>query len=348
MTLTELSYYSRRAAPLVIIFFLVIFIFYFSIKLIFLFGEPPEQPTISINPIFDKIEVPVIKGATPSSGLTFTLDTVEGKPITATAAARVFFIPEPQSKLGYRSKLLLMAKQFGFDKDVKYTLNNDNAFFSDGKNKLTINITNFNFNYEFDFSNEDNLFSETTLPSESEIKNKAIDFLKSVDRYPEELAKGKINIIYFYYNPVDQSATKVNNQNLANLVEVDFYRADIDEFPIFYPKWGNSPNHLIVTFSNSEMKILKAKITFFEKYENEFGVYPLKSGDEAYNELVSGKAQIVNNPNQDKQVVIKKMFLAYFDSDEYQKYLQPVYVFSGKNDFVAYVWAISKDYLKDR
>lgn len=348
MTLTELSYYSRRAAPLVLIFFLVIFIFYYSIKLIFLLGKPPEQSTISINPIFDKIDVPVIKDATPSSGLTFTLDTVEGKPITATAAARVFFIPEPQSKLGYRSKLLLMAKQFGFDKDVKYTLDHNNAFFSDGKKKLTVNIANFNFYYELDFSNDDNLFSTTTLPSESEIKNKAIDFLKSVDRYPEELAMGKINIIYFYYNPADQSVTTANNPSLANLFEVDFYRADIDEFPVVYPKYGNSPNHLIVTFSNNEMKIVKAKISFFEKYENEFGVYPLKSGDEAYNELISGKALIVRNPNQDKQVVIKKMFLAYFDSDEYQKYLQPVYVFSGKNDFVAYVWAISNDYLKDR
>jgi hypothetical protein len=348
MTLTELSYYSRRAAPLVIIFFLVIFIFYYSIKLIFLLSKTPEQSTISINPVFDKIEVPVIKDTTPSADLTFALDTVEGKPITATSAARVFFIPEPQSKLGYRSKLLLMAKQFGFDKDVKYTLNNDNAFFSDGKNKLTINITNFNFNYEFDFSNEDNLFSETTLPSESEIKNKAIDFLKSVDRYPGELATGKINIIYFYYNPFDQSVTTENNPNLANLVEIDFYRTDVDEFPIVYPKYGNSPNHLIVTFHKGTIKILKAKISFFEKYEEEFGVYPLKTGDEAYRELASGSAVIIANPSKNKDIVIKKMFLAYFDSDEYQKYLQPVYVFLGKNDFVAYVWAVSNDYLKER
>jgi hypothetical protein len=348
MTLTELSYYSRRAAPLVIIFFLVIFIFYYSIKLIFLLGKPPEQPTISINPIFDKIEVPVIKDAMPASGLSFTLDTIEGTPITATSTARVFFIPEPQSKLGYRSKLLLMAKQFGFESNVKYTLDHDEAFFSDETKKLTINIANFNFNYEYDFSKEDSLFEATVLPSESEIKNKAINFIKTIDRYPDELAKGKVTIAYFNYKSSDQSITPTDDPNLANLVEIDFYRADIDELPVVSPKFTTSPNHLVLTFKEGEMKILKAKISFFEKYEEEFGVYPLKTGDEAYRELASGGAVVIANPTQNKDIVIKKMFLAYFDPDEYQKYLQPVYVFLGKNDFVAYVWAVSNDYLKDR
>jgi hypothetical protein len=348
MTLTELSYYTRRAAPLVVIFFLLIFIFYYSIKLIFLLGKPQEQPTISIDPIFDKIEIPVIKDATPSSGLSFTLDTIEGKPITATAAAKVFFIPEPQPKLGYRSQILLMARQFGFDPSIGYRLEGNSAFFSDEKRKLTINFANFNFEYEYDFSKEDNLFANVILPSESEIKNKAINFLKSIDRYPEELALGKINIVYFHYNPVDKSVVLADKNHPANIVEVNFYRADIDSFPVVTSKYNASSNHLIFTFINGGIKILKAKIAFFEKYEQEFGVYPLKTGDEAYQELISGRGLIVVNNTQKKEITIKKMSLAYFDPDEYQKYLQPVYVFVGKDDFVAYVWAVRNDYLKDR
>jgi hypothetical protein len=309
--------------------------------------KPSEQLTISINPIFDKIETPLIKDATPSSGLSFTLDTIEGKPITATAAAKVFFIPEPQPKLGYRSQIFLMAKQFGFDPSVGYRLEGNNAYFSDDKRKLKINFANFNFEYEYDFSKEDNLFVNVILPSESEIKNKAIDFLKSIDRYPDEIAVGKINIVYFHYNPVDKSMILADKNHSANIVEIDFYRADVDSFPIVTSKYNFSSNHMIFTFINDEIKILKAKIAFFEKYEQEFGIYPLKTGDEAYQELISGRGLIVVNNTQRKDIIIKKMFLAYFDPDEYQKYLQPVYVFVGRDDFVAYVWAVRKDYLKD-
>jgi hypothetical protein len=33
------------------------------------------------------------------------------------------------------------------------------------------------------------------------LKNKAIDFLKEVGRYPDELSKGKNQIIYLKYHP---------------------------------------------------------------------------------------------------------------------------------------------------
>jgi len=347
MTLTELSYYSRRAVPLVIIFFLIILIFYYSIKLIFLISKKPEQATISLNPLFGKIETPVIKEATLSSGLRFTLDTIEGKPITATEAAYVYFIPQPQPKLGYRSQILLMARQFGFDTTTtKYRLENNLALFDDGKKKLSINIANYNFDFEYNFSADDELFKKAVLISESEIKNRVVDFLKSIDRYPEELAKGRVNLIYLYYQPEDKSVRKADENHPPNLVEIDFYRADIEGIPVVTSRYNVSPNYVIVTFVEGEMKVVKAKIAFYEKYEEEVGIYPLKSGDEAYQELVSGKGWVIANPNQKNEIIIKKMYLAYLDLDEYQKYLQPVYVFVGKDDFVAYVFAVSKDYLK--
>jgi hypothetical protein len=41
------------------------------------------------------------------------------------------------------------------------------------------------------------------------------------------------------------------------------------------------------------------------------------------------------------------MFLAYYDPDIYQEYLQPVYVFVGEPNFIAYVPAISNEYLAE-
>ena len=347
MTLTELSYYLRKALPLVLIFTLLLFIFYYSIKLIFLLSQKPVERITYINPIFDKIERPYFKEATLSAGLNFVLDTIEGKPITATDTAKVFFIPEPQPRLTYRTQLLLMAKQFGFDTNLtKYQLEGDEAVFTEGRKDLRINIKNFNFSYKYDFSSEGERFSSYTLPSNSEIENRAIDFLKSVDRYPDSLAKGETKIIYFLYQPESNLIKPTENKNEANVAEINFYSQSIDELGVVYDKFLSSPNHLIVTFDEREMKILKARISYFKKMEDQYGIYPLKTGEEAYEELVSGNGFVVANLAKGNKITLTKMFLAYYEPSFYQPYFQPVYVFVGKDDFVAYVPAVKNDYLK--
>lgn len=347
MTLTELSYYLRKALPLILIFTLFLFIFYYSIKLIFLLSQKPIERTTYINPIFDKIDRPYFKEATLSANLSFVLDTIEGKPITATDTAKVFFIPEPQSRLNYRTRLFLMAKQFGFDTNLtKYELKGDEAVFIEGNKDLRINIKNFNFSYKYDFSSEEEAFSSYSLPSESEIENRAIDFLKSVDRYPDSLTKGRAKIIYFNYSPESNLIEPTENKNKANVAEIDFYSQPIDNLEVVYENFLSSPNHLIVTFNEREIKILKARISYFEKMEDQYGIYPLKTGEEAYEELVNGKGWIVSNLAKGNKITLTKMFLAYYEPSFYQPYFQPVYVFVGKDDFVAYVAAIKNDYLK--
>lgn len=347
MTLTELSYYLRKALPLVIIFTLLLFIFYYSIKLIFLLSQKPTKPTVYLNPIFDKIDPPQIKEASLSAGLQFVLDTIEGKPITATETAKIFFIPQPQSRLIYRNRILLMAKQFGFDTDItKYKLENDEAVFSDGKRSLRINIKNYNFKYEYDFSSEEQIFFQKNLPSQNEIQNQAIDFLKKLDRYPEQLARGETKIHYFVYTAENNFITPTTKKDEANLVEINFFPQAVDDFLVVYETFVSSPNHIIATFYKGKIKVLKARITYFEKNKDQFGIYPLKTGDQAYEELTSGKGLIISNLAKDNKIVLTKMFLAYFEPSFYQPYFQPVYVFVGKDDFVAYIPAVRNDYLK--
>jgi hypothetical protein len=71
-------------------------------------------------------------------------------------------------------------------------------------------------------------------------------------------------------------------------------------------------------------------------------VYPLKTGDTAYDELKAGKGIVIAKPRQSTNVTIHKMYLAYLDLDVYQEYLQPVYVFEGGKDdpFVGYIQAV--------
>ena len=343
MSLTELSFYFRKFLPYFILACLVFLIFFYSIKLTLIYLESNRTVTIYTNPIFGPVSLPEIPKSSSSAGLKFILDTIEGTPVTATDTAKVFFLPQFNPRFGYSEKIYLMAKSFGFDTEmVKHQLVDKIATFSDETKTLTIDISNFNF--KFDREIDDSLFASSspqlTIPTKTIIENKAVDFLKKIGRYPDELGKGTTNIIYLKYNPINQNFINVEKSSQAQLVEVDFYRPNIDDFGIVTPKFFNSQNYVVMLFQGADYQIIKSQIAFYEKSEEQVGTYRVKTGEEAWSQLNSGTGFVVAGTQGQENVVIKSMKLGYFDPDVYQNYLQPVYVFLGEGDFVGYVPAV--------
>lgn len=305
--------------------------------------DAQKPKPISVDAVFGPIKLPEIQASPAPGKIDITLDTVDGQPVTATDSAKVYSIPPTASKFGFNEKIYLMAKTFGFDTTVtRHKLSGTTASFNDSVQSLTIDITNFNFTYEYDVKKDPQIFQNVSLPQAKAVEEKAADFLRSVGRYPEELTKGQMHTTYYTYNPASNRLSPVKRTQEANVAEVDFYRPDVDSFPIVSPKYFTSQNYVIVVFNELGFKPIKAQVKFFEKSEEQVGLYPVKTGVAAYTDLQEGKAFIVSGNPQN--VVIKKMFLGYFDPDNYQPYLEPVYVFLGDNDFVAYVPAIIPEY----
>lgn len=299
-----------------------------------------------LNPVFGALPRPVFshKINYPIGG-TFTLDNIEGKPITATSSAQVFFIPPKSTKFSYIQTIYSMAKNAGFDTEKNaHVLNDTTATFDDGRQKLDIDITYFNFSYKYAYENSPLTFINPQLMDEATIKDRAVSYLQQLGRYPAELSHGSQHIVYMRYNPVTQDLEVVQNPSQANVVEVDFFRPDIDGSPNNYPavsaKYFTSQNYVVMTLNPVAPKVLKAQIQFFDKDNEHVGIYPLKSGDDAWAEFNSGNGTIVSPGGTSYPIVIKKMFLGYFEPDTYQPYLQPVYVFLGDNNFAAYVPAV--------
>src|SRR3989344_909856 len=349
MTLTDVSYYVRKYYPFVILGVICLLILYYSIRLTILYVESQKVTPLFINTTFGRIKKPHLSEATPSAGLTFKLDTIEGVPTTATPAARVFFLPPSQARFGYKEKVFLIAKTLGFNADNNaYKLITNQAFFTEPKQKPTVDIRNFNFSYRYSFEEDVDLINQAVTPETAESQENALDFFQSIGAYPQEFAQGKTNVIFLRYNPENKSIAILKDNLRANLVEVDFYRPDIEGFPVISPKYFNSQHYVLMLFNkDGEAKILRANLQFYPKSLEQVGVYPLKTGEEAYKELTDGKANVVSNPREKKSIIIRKMFVGYLDPDIYQDYLQPVYVFLGDENFVAYVPAISSEYLTD-
>jgi hypothetical protein len=353
MSLTEASYYFRKIAPFAILGIIGMFILYYSIQLIILLFQlqQPKTPSLAsiINPAFGPITKPVLANATGSAGLTYVLDTTDGVTVTATPAATVYFLPEAQARFGFRENIFLMAKNLDINTELtKYELQGTQAVFSDSKNKLSVNILNYNFDYEYIYlSQEDERLSNAYIPNEETINKSAVEILSKIGRYPSELARGKRNIVYLAFNPQTDELTVVDKAANANLVEVDFYREDIDGFPVATPRYFNSQNYLVLLFDDQGTKVVKGKISFFDRSTEQTGIYPIKTGDQAWEEFTSGGGYIVSGSEGLSQINIKKMFMGYFDPDIKQNYLQPVYIFLGENNFVGYVPAVTNEFLTE-
>ncbi|MCX6731255.1 MAG: hypothetical protein NTZ55_05385 [Candidatus Roizmanbacteria bacterium] len=349
MSLTDLSYYARKFAPFAIFAFVVILIFFYSFKLLFLLFSLNQPKTVYTHTIFKQIKpLYVKKEATTSAGFSFTLDTVAGQPITATETAQVFLFPPSKFQFDYISKVYLMAKMLGFDTEkVKHKLVNNEAVFQDAIQRLAIDINTYNFRYDYDFRKDADLVEGAETPDVESSKNTAINFLKSIDRYPKDLALGDITTIPMFYDKTASTAGVVASPQESNMIEVDFYRQKIGEYLPMSPTYFNSQNYVMLIPNKAGAKVVSAQIRFFETSPTQIGVYPLITGKRAYEMLLSGKGILISEGSGKKQISIKSMTLGYFDPDTYQDYYQPIYVFTGDNDFVSYVPAVSEDWLID-
>ena len=76
-----------------------------------------------------------------------------------------------------------------------------------------------------------------------------------------------------------------------------------------------------------------------------FSTYPIKTSAQAWADLVAGNYWPASDVDGNA-VTIRNMYLAYFEPVTLTNYLQPIYVFEGDKNFVAYVPAVTNNYIK--
>jgi hypothetical protein len=347
MTLSEFSYSVRKFGPFAVAGLVIFIIFYLLITAII--SAISNRPVIvEYQPPYGILE-PIVfsRSIDYPPQFTFTMENLEGRPVTATASALVYPIPTSRVRFGYQQTIGYMARAVGIDTEqVAYTVNDLAAIYNDGVRKLTINITDYNFLFETDYNQIVDVFSTATIPDENTIREEARSFMRQMNKYNSSFAKGRDNIIYFRYEPATQSFTEVKDPADANVVEVDFFPPDAGAYPNVTPKHFNSQNYVTFVFRPEGNVIIKAQVSHFFKDIANGGAYPLKSGDQAFQELLDKKGVIVSSAKGTTDIVIRDMYVGYYDPEDYQPFYMPVYVFLGDEGFVGYVSAIDDRYIK--
>ena len=268
----------------------------------------------------------------------------------------VYHSPLKRSSFLNASKAVEQAAQLGFTfkpietSKTEYVWNNQDQLGS----KLTMNIVTGHFELTRQWQNNPGLASLVNFKSDAQVLSAGVGFLRKSGVLPDDiLGEEKIG----YLKADSGKLVPALSLSDADFVQIDFFRKNVEEveletkevlasYPFYRPVSDKGLIRLVLSGSDDPNERLVL-------FENEYhavdytrsSTYPIKTGPQAWEELKNGGGFVTDASPDTGNIKIRRMFLGYFDGGV-DEHTQPVYVFLGDKNFVAYVSAITDEWLK--
>lgn len=274
----------------------------------------------------------------------YTIDTLSGELPTFTDKVNVYKVEVQDPDILAVDKTNSNVRSIGFDigpeqlSETVYRWKSDDSL---NKN-LVVSVKIPEFNLSSTFLTNPSILGAGSVPTEAEAITIAKNFINALSFYPEDINDEKtLTKLLTINNGVIEEATSFSKTKLIN---VNFFQKDIDGLPIVYPQAGLSPMSITVGSGERNSEVIDARF-FYQKPSAESATYPIKSSEEAYEDLKTGNAFIVAHSGKDLDIFIKDVYLAYYIEGRQQQFLTPVVVFEGDNGFFAYVSAVRDEWV---
>ncbi len=305
----------------------------------YFFPEPPPPPTVTFGKLpklpFPQKDVP--------SNLQFRLETATGSLPQFPYTVKVFYMPKVSPTLLSLDYTQKKAVNLGFDGEQNQITETVYSFKnSKYPSELKISIATGVFSISYNLAEDPSPLNKRP-PAPEIAATKARSFLSRGGLLAKDLSGPTTT------EPVKLEGSKIIGTislSEANFVKVNFFRKDYDQYPAVTPDPKEANVWLIVSGeSQREKEIIAGEYYYFPVDETKHATYPIKTAQDAWNELTSQKAYIASlGENKDQQITIRKVYLAYYDAGVQTDFYQPVIVFEGDRDFKAYVPAVTAQY----
>jgi len=275
----------------------------------------------------------------------FTFEFTNDKTPTFSDQSRVYIIYRSTTKILALEEGKEIAKQFSFENEPTEIDEGIYEFKDEKTNKtLTINVLQGDFKLKYPYLEDPLILEAKNVPNKSKAVEIAASFLESGDKYTDDLKNGEKNVSY--WKITDGTLKAVTAQSEANVVKVDFFRKNLeDKWEIISPQTGEASVSVLVSGDEkNEKQIIEASFKYANIDRESFSTYPIKTTEEAMQNLKNGNYW----PSSDvtsENVTIRDVVLAYYEPVTLTQYLQPIYIFKGDNNFVAFVTAINDKYI---
>lgn len=340
MTLTQTAVLTKRV---LLIFGLAIFLstvgwislsYYRAYKRA---HTPPveEKPDVK----FGILPQPNFKEASSSSSnYSYNLDTITGGLPQTPKIMRVYFVPQLGTTLLSPDRAKDLANNLNFSDGPLRLSETEYQFSNSQGGKLIIDLSSGNFHFQrgVDISN---FPQDDILADQGKLVADFKNYLSHKELLYDLLKNGRSLVTY-------DSLTQKESSTAA----VTIWPDDVDKIPVVTDSLVNGLVKATVTKAKDELGHYRSlDFIYWSPAPDNFSTYPIKTAKEALNDLKSAQATVaVQSPSP--QVSITSVKIAYFESEKYSPYLEPVFVFESRDihgslQFAAFVPAITSEFL---
>lgn len=304
-----------------------------------LFPAPPPPPTVKFGKL-PKLDFP----ESSKVSLTYNLETSTGDFPKLSTQAKVFFMPKINPNLLSLDVAKERAKRLGFASDPEQVSETIYKFRSPTfPSSLEVNIVTGIFSISYDL-NADKTPLDRKPPTGEVAASLVRSYLSSADVLPDDL-NGPSEPEFLKLS--DGKFVSALSLSESDVIKVNFFRKSYDDLPSLTTNPIESNVWFIVTGAQTKgQQIIAGEFHYYSVDESQSSTYPIKTPQKAFEELQSGNAFIANQGlvKDGENLKIRRIYLAYFDSETPSEFFQPIYVFEGDKGFIAYVPAVTAEY----
>jgi hypothetical protein len=311
---------------------------------------PPPLPTVDFGLL------PAIQFPTETGRPALELELPKGQIPPFPDRMRVFFAPTKRSGFMDPKKAIATANKLDFlfkpdqPTETYYVWRKQDILNS----RLEMNIISGHYSLTRAWQNNPALLSLNNFVSDDKVIYDVVNFLQRAGLAHAD-AVGNEKIRYLKASGGDLvSALSLSD---AEFVQVDMFRNPykvinketdevLEEYSFYRPDPEKGLIRTIVSGStNAREQIISQEYKYTKVDYANFGTYPIKTGEEAWQELQQGEGFVTIGSPTSGTLKIRRILLGYYDSDLTQSYAMPIYVFLGDKNFVAYVSAIKNEWM---
>mgnify|MGYP005838104459 CR=1 FL=1 len=353
ITLTDATHFGRLAIKYGAISIVVLIVGRIFLRSFLAFWKamnppPPPPPTVGFG-VLPAISFPA--QSSTDKPQSYRLETATGTTPSFGDRAKVLLMlrSTPNLLADQQAREVAAVHNFVFEPEV---IGNDIYRWrksSPLETALEMNIFNQSLKLSSNYLSKPELLSNANLPSDFEAIERVKSFLKNSDLLPKDIATASGEIVYL--KSIGGEVKPAVSFSDADFLQVDLNRVPIDGvYRMYSPTGYKGSAHAILSgaFTNSADSIVELEFFYQEVDYQQVETYPVKTSQEALRILEAGDGYIANfeNDSRETEVVIRRVSLGYYQAEEEQDYLQPIYVFEGDNDFIGYVPAVDDSYLQ--
>jgi len=349
-SLTQVAIISRRGirfSVYILIFLITVrFLFRTSVSIYDMFFPKPPPPVTVAFGTLPKLPFP---GQIAAEDVTYKIETAEGEFPLLIEQLPVFFMPPISSNIKGLDYAKENAEDLGFDPNGKVIAENiPNVYYFKRRNapsNLTINIVTGVFSISYDLSADPTVIG--TIPPAPEAARIQVEAVLDSAKL---LAEDLIGPPTTQFLKVEAGRfAPVQSLSESDFIKINIFRKSVEfwdeEFPSLTPTYPEGNIWFMLSGSRVRDKsIVAAEYHYFPIDEEKSSTYPTKTSEAAWEDLQEGKAFIVSPQEVSGEITVRRIYLAYYDAGQYTQFYQPVIVFEGDDNFMAFVPAVTDEY----